>query len=71
MKILRQGEKPEYVWRGSCTCGCVFQLDNGDKRNIESDRDCNAYFKCPWCRERTVRLVRCDAREPINLFEKR
>lgn len=62
MKILKQGVKPEYVWRGYCNCGCVFQLEKNDKRNIESDRDCNAYFKCPCC-GKTVKLSWEDIRE--------
>lgn len=70
MKILRQGEKTEYVWRGYCTCGCVFQLEEDDEWNIERDRDCTAYFKCPCC-EKTVRISKHDVREPMNWFEKR
>lgn len=65
MKILNQGVKIEYVWRGYCNCGCVFQLEEDDKRNIESDRDCNAYFKCPCCKK-TVRISQHDVREPIE-----
>lgn len=50
MKILRQGVKPEFVWYGFCACcGCVFQLEKEDEKQIEYDQDCTAYFKCPCC----------------------
>lgn len=69
MKILRQGVKPEFVWRGFCHCGCVFQLEKEDEKKIEYDRDCAAYFKCPCCNG-VIRISKHDVREP-NQFETR